>query len=107
MGNFKKFLISPLGRITVTLVTAVIILGTLVLLSYVDLFPLALAICIFLGYFGWKFLFFLPFQSANSGVVIISFVLKLILAVTIGFIVAPFQIGKMVSRKVNNSIKGQ
>jgi len=107
MENFKKFLASTLGKVVVTLVSAVLIFGLLLLCTTFDSEYLALIIAVLCGYFGWKALSFITpnfFLIMPIGAWAIYYLVKGVLSVFVGVFVAPFQIGLMISRAVQDAV---
>ena len=102
-NQFKVFLGSTMGRITITVVSMFIIYGLLLLVAATGAFPIAVIIFAVCTYFGWKALnkstpdIFLWMSFTGW---IIYFLIKGVLSFLIGYIIAPFQIGKMISNKV-------
>ncbi len=106
-NRVKEFFTSTLGRITITAVSALIIYGILVIAlqsnSQVVLF-ITLAVC---AIFGWKAL-----NRITPNIFIIGttnfwlgyFLIKGLLSMLIGALIAPFQIGKMISDKLSETM---
>ena len=106
-GQKQNFFATTMGRIVITVISALIVYGILIIglnsQSNAVLF-ITLLVC---GVFGWKALnkitpqmfLFLPI-----GGWIIYFLIKALLSCLIGGIIAPFQIGKMVSNAVSNKV---
>lgn len=110
MEKFKAFLASTLGRVVVTIVSAVVIYGIFLIAASADSFAFALIVFACCAYFGWRTLNFITpriflFMSLTGWVV--YFLVKGVLSFFLGFIVAPFQIGIMISRAVGNSVTEQ
>ncbi len=106
MENLKKFLASTAGRVVVTLVSAVLIFGLLLLCTTFNGEYLALIIAALCGYFGWKALSFITpnvFLIMPIGAWAIYYLVKGVLSVFVGVFVAPFQIGLMISRAVQDA----
>lgn len=108
--KFLEFLASGIGKMVMTLVGAVIIYGVLFTAigsNSTPLMGIAFLVC---AIFGWKALnritpdIFL-FMSFTGW--IIYFGIKGLLSIFIGAFVAPFQIAKMISIAVNNSLNQQ
>lgn len=107
MDKIKQFLASTLGRIVLTIVAAVVIYGIFLIVANMDSFVGALIILAVCAYFGWKVLNFITpnfFLILPIGGWIIYYIIKGVIAFFIGFIVAPFQIGKRISDAVAASL---
>lgn len=107
MESFKAFLSSTLGRIVVTIVSAVVIYGLILLLVNLDSFIVALIIFGFCAFFGWRALNFITpniFLIMPLAGWVVYFIIKGILSFFIGFIVAPFQIGAIISKSVSKAV---
>ncbi len=109
-GGFEKFLGSTLGRVVVTVVSALIIWGLFVICADSDSTAAAVVIFLICAVFGWRALNKITpdtflFLSITGWIV--YFVIKGILAFIIGFFIAPFRIGKMISDAVANSLNDQ
>lgn len=108
MDNFKQFLATTAGRIVVTLITAGLVYGLIVFAAAIEFIPLVFIVFAVCTYFGWKALNFI---TPNIFLVmplvgwLFYFFIKGIVSFFIGCIVAPFQIGAMVSRAVGNSLQ--
>lgn len=107
MEKFKAFVASTLGRIVVTIVSAVVIFTLMMLLmsSGSTLFVFLFAACFI--YFGWKALNFITpriFLIMPLAGWFFYICIKGFIACFIGIFVAPFQIGLMISRAVGNSV---
>lgn len=108
MDNLKNFLASLPGRIIVTILTAGIIYGILLISVEMNSFIIAIIDFVFCAYFGWKALNFI---TPNIFLVLplagwaLYYLIKGILSFLIGFVIAPFQIGRMVSNKIRTSGK--
>lgn len=110
MENQKPFLATTAGRIVVTLVSAAVIYGLMLLCANIGGFALALIVFACCAYFGWKALNFITpniFLIMPIGGWIIYFLIKGIVAFFIGFVIAPFQIGAMISKSVSRSAAKQ
>lgn len=110
MEKLKPFLSSTMGRIVVTVITAGIIYGAMLLAAGMNSFPVALIVFIVCAYFGWKALNVITpniFLFMPIGGWILYYVIKGILSFFIGFIVAPFQIGRLVSKTVSEKVDEQ
>ncbi len=106
-NKVKEFFTSTLGRVTVTVVSAIIIYGILMMALSANsevIFIITFLIC---GYFGWNALsritpnIFLVMSLSKWA---IYFLIKGLLAVCVGAFVAPFQIGKMISNKLSETM---
>lgn len=107
MEQFKSFLASSLGKIVVTAVSAVVIYGLFLIAAGAGSPLLALIVFACCAYFGWKILNFITpniFLIMPLAGWVIYFLVKGVLAFFIGFIVAPFQIGSMISKSVSASV---
>lgn len=106
-SQVKMFFASTMGRVVVTVVSMVIIYGVLFLClesSSTVVLGITLAVC---GYFGWKALNKITpdiFLFMSIGGWAIYFLIKGLLSIMIGAFIAPFQIGKMISTAVSNSV---
>lgn len=106
MEKFKAFLVSPLGKTVVTILSAVVIYGVILVAANMGSAIIALAVFGVCAYFGWKTLNFITpriFLIMPLVGWVIYFIIKGILSFLLGFIVAPFQIGAWVSRSVSRS----
>lgn len=106
MENKQPFLATTMGRIVVTLVSAGVIYGLMLLCANIGGFGLALIVFACCTYFGWKALNFITpniFLIMPLAGWLIYFTIKGIIAFFIGFIIAPFQIGTMISKSVSKS----
>lgn len=107
MDNFKAFLTSSLGKVVVTIVSAVVIYGLILLAVSIESTFFAFVIFGCCTYFGWKALNFITpniFLIMPLAGWAIYCVVKGILSFFLGFLVAPFQIGAMISKSVSNSV---
>lgn len=107
MDKLKQFLATVPGRIVLTIVCAVVIYGVILLCVGMDSMFLALIIFGVCTYFGWKVLAFITpnvFLIMPIGGWVIYFLIKGVIAFFIGYIVAPFVIGKKVSDAVAASM---
>lgn len=106
MDKLKAFLASTLGRVVVTIVSAVLIYGIILIVASAGSFLPALIVFACCAYFGWKALNFITpniFLIMPLAGWAIYFLIKGIIAFFIGFIVAPFQIGAMISKSVSKA----
>lgn len=107
--SFKTFLASSAGRIVLTAAFAVAIYGLVFAVTAAGADVVALIICVICGYFGWQALsriqpsMFLWMSIAGW---VVYFLIKGILAVLIGVVIAPFVIGKKLSDQVAKSLVG-
>lgn len=105
--TLKAFFASSVGRITLTLIFAVVIYGVIFAVTAADSEYIALIICALCGYFGWKSLsriqpsMFLWMSIAGW---IVYFFIKGVLSIIIGVFIAPFAIGKKISDRISNSL---
>lgn len=107
MDGFLDFLASKTGKTVMTVVLIILIFGLLLLAinsNMQTLTGIAFLVC---AIFGWKALnritpnIFLVMSFAGWA---IYFLIKGLLSIFIGVFVAPFQIAKMISNAVNNSL---
>lgn len=107
MDKLKQFLASTPGRIVLTIVCAVVVYGLILLAVGIESTFLILLIGAVCVYYGWKALSFITpniFLIMPIGGWLIYFLIKGIVAFFIGYIVAPFVIGKKVSDAVAASL---
>ena len=107
MDKIKEFLRTKAGRVVVTIITAVIIYGILLIAAAMNSFAVALVVFAVCAYFGWKALNFITpniFLIMPLAGWLLYFLIKGIVSFFVGFFVAPFQIGRMVSKSVSQSI---
>lgn len=108
MDEFKKFLVSQTGKAVVTIVLVIIIFGILIWALQSGTTAVTLITFIVCAYFGWKALnritpnIFLWMSFTGWAV---YFLIKGLLSIFIGAFVAPFQIAKMISNAINNSLE--
>lgn len=110
MEKLKIFISSTMGRIFVTAITAGVVYGVILLAAIMNSFPVALVVFAVCAYFGWKSLnvitpnifLFMPIVGW-----IIYCVVKGMISFFIGFIVAPFQIGRIVSKSIERKVVAQ
>lgn len=110
MEKIKPFLASTAGRVVVTLITAGIIYGVMLVAAGMESFPVAAVVFVVCAYFGWKALNFITpniFLIMPIGGWVIYYVIKGVLSFFIGFFVAPFQIGRMVSKGISEKADNQ
>lgn len=99
-GGFKGFLASSLGRIVVTVISAIIIYGLIIAGISSNTTSLSVIVMLVCCFFGWRALnritpdIFL-FMSITGW--IIYFVVKGMISVAIGAFIAPFYIGKWIA----------
>lgn len=108
MNELKHFLATTAGRVVVTIVTAVLIFGLILLAAEIEFMPLVFLVFAVCTYFGWKALNFItPNIFLIMPVVgwIIYWLIKGVISFFVGCFVAPFQIGAMVSKAVRDSAK--
>lgn len=108
MEKLKAFLASTLGRIVVTIVAAVVIYGVLLLVANNGNTTVALIVFVICTYFGWKALNFITpnvFLIMPVGRWITYYLIKGVVSFFIGCFVAPFQIGKLISDAVADSVQ--
>ncbi len=106
-NQFKLFLISPIGKITIMILFATFVLS-LIMIGIKSDFMIILAITLLLcAFFGWKALNKITpqiFLFMSIGGWAIYFLIKSLLSVLIGAFVAPFQISKMITNMITRSI---
>lgn len=106
-NQFKLFLISPIGKITIMILFVIIVLS-LVLIGVKSDSMVVLAITLLLcAIFGWKALNKITpqiFLFMSIGGWAIYFLIKALLSILIGAFVAPFQISKMITNIIARSI---
>ena len=104
-NQFKKFFASTLGRVVVTIISAVIIYGLIVAGLGSGTSAVFLATMFLCAYFGWKALnritpdIFLIMPLSGW---FVYFFIKGFLSAVIGAFVAPFQIGKMIANAASD-----
>lgn len=104
-SKFKEFLAGKLGKLAVTIISALIIWGSMVAATATNSTVLAFVVAGICGYWGWRSLnritpdIFLWMSFTGW---IIYFFIKGALAVMIGVFVAPFAIGKKVANAVSD-----
>ncbi len=104
-SGFKEFMATKTGRIVLTVICAGIIWGCIALLASASgiLMMIPLVLC---AYFGWNALnriqpsMFLWMSWVGW---IIYFFVKLLLAIAIGYIVAPIVLGKQLAEKLGET----
>ena len=104
----KNFFKGSGGRILITAICAVVIWGLMVVFIYSNLTPLVLVVAAICAYFGWLTLNKLQpsmFIWMSWMGWIIYFLIKFFLSVAIGFIIAPFVIGKKIGGSIHDSIR--
>ncbi len=106
-NQFKLFLISPIGKITIVILFAIIVLSLMLIGIKSDsmvVFVITLLLCAF---FGWKALDKITpniFLFMSIGGWAFYFFVKGFLSVIIGTFVAPFQVSKMITNIITRSI---
>ena len=103
----KTFFSSMLGRVTVTVVSAIIIFGLILIGVSTEAMPIVLIIAFGCTYFGWKALNRITpniFLILPLGGWVIYFLIKGVLAFFIGYVIAPFQIGRMISAAAADTV---
>lgn len=108
-GGIKQFLISGIGKITLTAILYFVILGLTSLFFSVfdDLNFIGFIIIAVMAYFGWQALKKITpdiFLIMPIGGWLIYFVIKGILALIIGIFVAPYVISKRITATIQESI---
>ena len=106
-NQFKLFLISPIGKITIMILFATIVLS-LILIGVKSDSMVILAITLLLcAFFGWKALDKITpniFLFMSIGGWAVYFLTKALLSIFIGVFVAPFQVSKMITNIITRSI---
>ncbi len=109
MEKVKKFLITPFGRFTLTAILYVLIFGLLLLcISVFDAPIIAVIFAIAFIYFGWTALSRITpeiFVIMPVGGWIAYFVIKGFLSFFLGVFVAPWVIGKKISKVITDTLK--
>ena len=109
MEKVKKFLITPFGRFTLTAILYVLIFGLLLLCTSIFNAPIiAVIFAIAFIYFGWTALSRITpdiFLIMPVGSWIAYFVIKGFLSFFLGLFVAPWVIGKKVSKVITDSLR--
>lgn len=106
-SQVKLFFASTMGRVVVTIVSMIVIYGVMMAClqsSSQVILGITLVAC---GFFGWKALNKITpdiFLFMSIGGWAIYFLIKGLLSIMIGAFIAPFQIGKMISNAVANSM---
>ena len=106
--NFKDFLTSSMGKIILTAILIFIIYGTIILLATLGLAVVVIPIGLIMMVFGWRVLgptnpFLMIFASGNF--MIFYYIFKVILAFIIGYFVAPFQLARIIVKRLTSSEK--
>ena len=107
-SKFKEFLLSGLGRTTMIAVFYLIIWGLVAFFAGIGSSVIAFILFALMSYFGWKALIKITpdfFLIMPIGGWIIYFIIKGLLAFFVGFFIAPFQIAKMITAKIQGSIE--
>lgn len=104
-AGIKNFFKSPLGKVILTATFIVLIYGGILLCLSFNQPLIALPIALAMTVFGWKKLgptnpFLKIFASGNF--LIFYYIFKLMLAVFIGYIVAPFQLSRMIVKHIES-----
>ena len=107
--DFKKFLLSPLGKFAMIAILYFIVFGLmyLVLVAFEGVPVVAVIMAIAFGYFGWQALSKITpnvFLIMPVGGWIAYFVIKGILSFFLGVFVAPFVISKKIVNAIENSL---
>lgn len=108
--KFKKFLISPLGKVAMIATLYVVILLLLVpIVSFCSSVPALMVVFAFaFGYFGWQALSRITpnvFLIMPIGGWIAYFLIKGVLSLFLGVFVAPFVIAKKLTKSIERSLK--
>lgn len=107
MNGFLKFLTTPGGRIAMIFFFAVVVFMLIFLAVMSDADIMMFAVVALCGFFGWKALSRLTvnlFLWMNWVGWLFYFILKGFLSVTIGLVVAPFQLAKMISNSISSRL---
>jgi hypothetical protein len=100
VSPFLQFLASVGGRVVITIVLAAIIYGLIGLLAGTENTIIMVILCIGCGYFGWQSLNKITpnlFLWMPLGAWAIYYIVKGLLSVCVGTIVAPLWLGKRIS----------
>lgn len=108
MDSFKQFLASKTGRAVITVVFVILIFG--ILMWAIESGNVAISVIAFIvcAVFGWKALnritpdIFLVMSITGWA---IYFFVKGMLSIFIGVFVAPFQIAKMISNAISDTLE--
>ena len=106
-SGFKGFLLSGTGRAVMIAVLYLVIWGLVALFAGIGSSFIAIILFILLAYFGWKALNRITpdmFLIMSVGKWVVYYLVKGILAFFIGFFVAPYQIAKMITNRIQDSI---
>ena len=109
-NQFKNFFASTLGRVVVTIISAVIIYGLILVGLNSDAGIIFWVTFLGCAYFGWKMLNRLTpdiFLILPIGGWVIYILIKGLLSAIIGALVAPFQIGKMIADAARDVANGE
>lgn len=101
MEKWKPFFASTTGKMVITIVVAVFVYGLMALAASLGWMPLVILVFAVCAYFGWKVLDFITpniFLIMPVGGWLVYYIIKGVVAFFIGFVVAPFRIGSMVSK---------
>ncbi len=108
MEKFKKFLISPVGKLVIIAVSAVIVYGLLMVFLSTRIMFLFIPTLILCGFFGWKALNKITpniFLVMGIGAWAIYYLVKGLLSIMIGAVISPIVIAKMITDKVTKTLQ--
>ncbi len=106
-NQFKLFLVSPLGRVTIIVLCYLLIIGLMMLALLTNLTPVLLIVVAICAVYGWRALNKITpniFLWMSIGGWIVYYLIKGFLSFIIGYFVAPFQISKEIANLVRDSI---
>ncbi|MBQ9679194.1 MAG: hypothetical protein IJV48_00715 [Ruminococcus sp.] len=106
-SGFKNFLLSNTGRIVMLAVLYLVIWGIVALFAGLGSSFIAIILFALLSYFGWKALDRITpnmFLIMSVGKWVAYYIVKGILSFFIGFFVAPYQIAKIITNKIQESV---
>ena len=103
-----NFFRGPGGRILITAISALIIWGLMVVFISSDNSPLVLIVAGVCAFFGWRALNRIQptmFVWMSWAGWVAYFLIKFFLSVAIGFVIAPFILGKKLGYRIQDSIQ--
>lgn len=106
-NKFLEFLVSKTGKAVITLVGMVLIYGLLVLCLSVESTAILGATLLVCAFFGWKALNKITpniFLIMSVSKWVMYYFIKGLLSIFVGAFVAPFQIAKMITEKIQQSL---
>ncbi len=109
-NRVKEFFTSTLGRVTVTIVSAIIIYGIMLISLESDSTVVLSITALTCVIFGWRALNKITpniFLIGTMKFWLFYYLIKGVLSVFVGVFVAPFQIAKMISDKLSQSMSQQ